>query len=734
MQQADAAHSNYSRIVEKLMNSEGEYARARLLQAAHFLIHAGSKNKKYYLNDSIGQAARGLLYFEKTFGPFPFNHSKITERERKIYADLLFWKAMAYADWIQDQGGGYKNEWSRIVKEMQLVIEKGFGCLNDGGAYRILKQFAQAYQCTMVKQANNDEFNWNGWNVLLWAQNLYASGDKEQAIRILRKFISTPAAKLSFDFIPENTKSQKQGAEILKSWGEIASAEFVPGEYLVQFKNPFVLARHRSLNGTVTEKISDEILLVRRPLIETAQYSLQALNAIPGAKIVEPNYIYRASSSPNDPYFSQLWGLKNYGQADAHGRKGLSGIDISIERAWSLTTGNHEMTVAIIDTGVDFSVPDLSQTAWTNQAELNGRTGVDDDDNGYIDDIHGYDFINNKGEVIDDHGHGTHIAGILGAQGNDGVGIVGIQWNVKIMSLKFLAANGGGDLAAAIKAIRYAIKMGAKITNNSWGGGEYSEILKSVIQEASEAGVLFVAAAGNSAQNADVLPEYPAAYNLENIISVAAVNNRGRLSDFSNFGAKSVHIAAPGENILSTIPGGYASWSGTSMAAPYVTGVAALVWGHDTQQGMREVRDRILKFSQPMADLRNKVSSASMVNAYLALTGKAAPEDPYDPELWKISPSSVSSSHPYHHNERKEFEFKIEGARFLTIHFSKFQIEPNYDRMIFFDRNDYFFGMWSGQHNNEYAPIVEGDTLRVHFFSDDIISEYGFDIDKILHQ
>jgi len=730
---ADAARSNYRKVFEKLMNVEGEYARARYLQASHFLILAGAKNKKALLQDGIGQGMQGYLYFERTYGRDPFSSSSLSERGKKIYADLLYWKGMIFAEWIKDQGGGYQSEWNKILNDMRAVVSKGFGCLNDGGAYRVLGQIQSGFECTQIA-----DLNWNGLNILLWAEELSKSGKQQEAIALLKKFVSKPAEQLSLDFIPENRSLQKKAAEKLKQWGVSRNSEYVIGEYVIQLKKKSrfqMQALQQIFHDQVKEFIDDDLVVIRRPLIERSEFAIKSiqedLKGLP-YQAIEPNFIFRISKIPNDPQMSLLWNLHNIGQLDPRGNKGYEGVDVGMEKAWDMTTGNRQIIVGIIDTGVDFKQPDLHENAWVNETEQNGKPGIDDDGNGYVDDLNGYDFLNDKAEIVDDHGHGTHVAGVIGARGNDGFGIAGINWNVRIMSLKFLGANGGGDLAAAVKAIRYATKMGAHITNNSWGSGDNSLILKNAIQEASDAGSLFVAAAGNSGENSDVYPQYPAGFNLPNLIAVAAINNRGQLSNFSNFGAKSVHVGAPGENIFSTLPSGFDSWSGTSMAAPHVAGVAALVWGNEPRLKMQLVKERILSTAKPLAGLRGRTVSGGIVSAYSALTNTHPGQDPYDPAQWESMSWSLSSLHQYQPKTRFEYEFKVPGAKLVTVHFSKFQIEESYDRVFFFDQKNNFLGKWSGAHHDEYAPFAEGETLRIQFLTDQYIQDYGFDIDRAM--
>ena len=275
-----------------------------------------------------------------------------------------------------------------------------------------------------------------------------------------------------------------------------------------------------------------------------------------------------ADTTPNDPQAGSQWDM----------------AAIDAQNAWTITTGSASVVVAIIDTGVDYNHVDLDANIWTNPGEIPGN-GIDDDGNGFVDDIHGYDFVNDDGNPMDDNGHGTHVAGTIAAEGNNATGVTGVTWSTSIMALKFLAANGSGYLSDAVEAINYATMMrtrygvNVRVENNSWGGGGFSSAMQAAIQASNDAGILFVAAAGNSGTNNDAVAQYPANYDSPNVISVAATTQNGQLASFSCYGATTVDIAAPGVSILSTTPNNtYSTYSGTSMATPHVSAVAALAW------------------------------------------------------------------------------------------------------------------------------------------------------------
>jgi uncharacterized protein YjdB len=346
----------------------------------------------------------------------------------------------------------------------------------------------------------------------------------------------------------------------------------------------------------------------------TLQQTLQSLQQDPNVEYAEPNYLVRAMETfPDDPDFDSLYGLHNTGQSS-----GVIDADIDAPQAWDLQTGS-DVVIAVIDSGVDYNHEDLRDNMWTNPGEI-PNNGLDDDGNGFVDDYRGWDFANNDNDPMDDHFHGTHVAGTIAAVGNNGIGVTGVNWKAKIMPLKFLGGDGSGSLQAAIGAIEYAAKMGARVSNNSWGGGPFSQALRDAIVNAENQGHLFVAAAGNDGANNDFQPSYPATYNVPNIISVAATDNRDNLASFSNYGASTVHLGAPGVNIFSTTPGNsYRLLSGTSMATPHVTGVAGLLFAANPALTYQEVKAAILDNVDPVASLNGRTITKGRLNAFKAL-------------------------------------------------------------------------------------------------------------------
>jgi subtilisin family serine protease len=368
------------------------------------------------------------------------------------------------------------------------------------------------------------------------------------------------------------------------------------------------------------------------------------LAADPAIEYAEPNYTVHAYITPNDPDFNLLWGMHNTGQTG-----GAADADIDAAEAWNVNTGG-SVIVGVLDSGVDTAHADLRANIWTNPGEIPGNA-VDDDNNGFVDDVHGWDFRNNDNGAVDDFGHGTHVAGTIAAVGNNGIGVVGVCWSARVMPLKFLDSGGYGTVADAIRALEYATRMGVRVTNNSWGGSAYSQALKDAIDSAGAHGVLFVVSAGNSRANIDIATDYPASYNLDNMITVAATDDRDSLADEptwgSNFGPISVDLGAPGVDILSTIPGNaYASAGGTSMAAPHVTGVAALVWSQYPTLTHLQVKDRILGLADPIPALVGKCLTGARLNAFMALAepDSLAPSPVSDLTVVKVEGSRVTLS------------------------------------------------------------------------------------------
>jgi len=339
--------------------------------------------------------------------------------------------------------------------------------------------------------------------------------------------------------------------------------DYVPGQLLVKWKEGASLLSVqntiRALNMKTERNFpSLKVHQMKLPRGTEVKTALAMLQNNPNLEYAEPNYIIRVLATPNDAQFDQLWGLHNTGQTG-----GTADADIDAPEAWDIQTGSPDVVIAVTDSGVAWGHPDLNDGShsniWTNDAELNGTPGVDDDGNGYVDDIRGWDFVGKDNDPTDYHTHGTHVSGTIAALGNNSAGITGVNWRASIMGLRIIGPWGVSDTANAMEAITYAVDNGAKVINASWGGGGFSQALYDALSYANGHGVLFVAAAGNGGQDAigddnDQTPFYPASYDLPNIISVAATDHNDTLADFSNYGATSVDIAAPGAWIRSSVP------------------------------------------------------------------------------------------------------------------------------------------------------------------------------------
>ncbi len=324
----------------------------------------------------------------------------------------------------------------------------------------------------------------------------------------------------------------------------------------------------------------------------------------------------------NDPALQQAWGIK---KSDA-------------ARAWEISQGSKDIRVAVIDTGADVNHEDLKSNIWNNPGETgldaNGRdkasNGIDDDGNGYVDDVHGWNFVSNNSDLTDNHGHGTHIAGIIGAEAGNGKGIAGIAPQVSLMVLKYYdpKVQGTDNLKNTVNSIRYAIKMKANIINYSGGGTEFSQEEHDAIEEARKQGILVVAAAGNERSNSDNHKYFPADYGLSNIISVTAIDPSTEVLASSNYGTETVDIAAPGQNILSTLPGNsYGYMTGTSQATAFVTGAAVLVMAKKNNLIPEEVKKYILSTGDAKTSLIAKTKTNRQLNLYKALTVLGSAED-----------------------------------------------------------------------------------------------------------
>lgn len=475
---------------------------------------------------------------------------------------------------------------------------------------------------------------------------------------------------------------------------------------------------------------------------QTAQF-LEAAGNNPAIEYAEPNYIYRINGGeevlPNDTDFNKLWGMKNTGEKGVNDGPGVAGADIGATKAWTMTTGNKEIVVAVIDTGVDYTHPDLKDNIYANPGESgDGKetNGIDDDGNGFVDDFHGWNFAGvSTNNPMDDNEHGTHVSGTIAGKGNNGLGVTGVNWESSILPVKFLTGGGSGTLADAVKAIQYVNIMNANMSNNSWGGGGFTQAMFDAIAEAKAKGILFIAAAGNDGQNSDNSPHYPAGYQLENVIAVAATTNMDQLASFSTYGKRTVHIAAPGHKIYSSVPGGgYDTFSGTSMATPHVAGAAALVWGANKGMTALEVKERLLKSRDYVASMSRKVASSGRLNVYNALAEIYPPSPEPAESDWRDAtlPAPVESEHPYKDNHKQEWT--IEGpadAKFVRVVLSKIELEDGYDFLKIYDANGVEVDSMSGRGENVASFYVPGNKIKLKFSSDSSETRWGFSVGKL---
>jgi subtilisin family serine protease len=439
-----------------------------------------------------------------------------------------------------------------------------------------------------------------------------------------------------------------------------------PNSYLIKFQaNANSQARNQALASVGASQIREFGLvpgLVHIHARGPADRVISALQANPLVEYVEPDFVVRAfETTVSDQYFDLQWGLYNYGQS-IRGTTGIAGADIRMLDAWKISKGGEGCWVAVIDSGVQWNHPDLAANIWENPLEAAGSAGIDDDGNGFVDDYIGWDFYANDNNPDDENGHGTHVAGTAAAVSDNSIGVAGVAQDCRIVPVRFLGPNGSGSTSDAIASLNYAVDLGVRVSNNSWGGGSNSTALYQAIKAAGDDGHVFVAAAGNNKNNTDRRAHYPSSYDLANIISVAATDNRDRLASFSNYGAKTVDLGAPGVDIASTYKdNGYAWMSGTSMAAPHVAGVIALLNQKYPQLTVTELVEQILSTTRFVSALNGKTLTGGVLNAYDALTAgfysetpppedssppddEAMPEDPPAEETIPNAPANITAT------------------------------------------------------------------------------------------
>jgi len=535
-----------------------------------------------------------------------------------------------------------------------------------------------------------------------------------------------------------------------------AAALFLPGCYLAADVEPNRFEAEHQVAGEYVVGISDAaseadiVALAEREGLELAELRngerlavlvsaspreesdvIAALDSDEATAYAEPQYIYHPSRTVND-YGDYLWGMANTGLGG-----GIQGADIDAFAAWDLSTGAG-VVVAVIDTGVDVTHPDLVPNLWRNEGEIAGN-GIDDDGNGYVDDVNGFDFVNRDGDPDDLDHHGTHVAGSVAARGDDGYGVPGVAFEAKVMGIKFMEGYRGGYSSMAAEAINYAVNNGAHIINASWGGPGSSSAIRNAIAYARSRGVLFVTAAGNEGRNNDSYSSYPANYSLDNIISVAASDRRDGLASFSNYGSDTVDLAAPGVDIVSTIPGetwGY--MDGTSMASPYVAGAAALLKSIAPTMSVQELRLTLLSSVDPLGAGASGVATGGRLNARAALDLVAgdvggeeeepppAEEEPPSNADWRFVAFPVESPHPYENNFSGQIQVVApEGATQMKLHFDRIDVEQNYDFVVVRDEDGDKLAEWTGDLGAVVSPVFDTPSLRLLLFTDGSVTEWG---------
>lgn len=500
-------------------------------------------------------------------------------------------------------------------------------------------------------------------------------------------------------------------------------SEWMSGEFIAQLKESSSINDLKGLSDYSIETFSSAQNLILLKSIKTKSDSpsnralddlsdLSSLQKIEDFNYVEPNFVLRLikpiqkirmsdPSLESSTQSSSQWGLGN----------------IFASQAWNLSRGSQNVVVAVVDTGIDPTHYELKNNMWTDRNSSST--------------IYGYNARSPLQTPFDDNGHGTHVAGVIGANAENNSGIQGINWRVKLMAIKFLSKEGSGSVSDAIKGLEWAVNKGAHILNNSWGGGDYSRSLDETIRWSSSKGVLFVAAAGNESQDLDAKPGYPASYKHSNMVVVGALAQNERLAGFSNYGKGTVHIAAPGSKILSTVPGGkFESWDGTSMAAPHVSGVLALLKSKFPSDSMSSLKAKLLNGVTYNPWIRRQIANeGSSLNAFKALNGNTQPK-PVEPPSQGWSPAqaiNIASPSPYPLSYEESWQIKHPGAKFIKIFFKQFEVEKNYDFLRIYDGNGTLIDVMTGSHySGIWSAVIPGESATLTLTTDKMISKKGF--------
>ena len=425
--------------------------------------------------------------------------------------------------------------------------------------------------------------------------------------------------------LAKNIKASKMNNKAYSHAPDRLLVKFKPGASGTQVDNALNKAKNNNKGKSKKSKdrsfkFMNGLKLVTLPPGRNLQDAINQLKKNPNVLYVEPDYEMHINATPNDPSYSELWGLHNSGQT-IWGQAGIADVDINAPEAWNTTTGSSNVVIAVLDSGVNHSHPDLIDNMWVNPNEV--ANGVDDDGNGYIDDIYGIDAYNNDSNPMDDNKHGSHVAGTISSVGNNSVGVTGVSQSTKIIGCKIGNAAGNIFVSSAVICMDYIydLKVNKNInivaTNNSWGGGSFSNAMYQAIEKHMDAGILFLAAAGNDGTDNDSIPHYPSNYYLPNVIAVAATDNRDNLASFSDYGRRSVHIGAPGVGIYSTTLGtSYEFLQGTSMATPQVSGLIALLAAEDPSRDWKTLKNLVIAGGKDIASLDTTTAAGRRIRAW----------------------------------------------------------------------------------------------------------------------
>jgi thermitase len=511
-----------------------------------------------------------------------------------------------------------------------------------------------------------------------------------------------------------------------------ARDDVVGGEYVVGLADDTTEGELSTLADSLSLELvasrgSDRLAVLRDASGRSEEEVLGALADEPCLDFAEPQVRYGLLHRPDDfgPY---LWALDNDGS-----QGGTVGADVGAFEAWDLATGEG-VVVAVIDTGIDAAHPDLAPNLWTNPGEVPGN-GLDDDGDGYVDDVHGYDFVFRDGDPDDRVGHGTHVSGTIAAAADDGFGVPGLAHGSRLMALKILDVDAGGGAYEAAEAINYAVNHGAHVINASWGSYGYSTALRNAINYARSRGVIFVAAAGNEGNDNDSRPMYPASYDLDNVVSVAASDRRDRLASFSNRG-QNVHLAAPGVDIVSTYPGEDWTWmDGTSMASPHVAAAAALVREASAALSPRQIRELLIATASPLASGGASIGSGARLDVAAALhrlLGEpAAPSEPEapaapPPAAWTWVPFPVETPHPYANDWSGQIAIGAPPeAKEIRLRFERIDVEAGYDFVVVRSPEGDKLAEWTGDLGAVESAPLPGSEVRLFVFTDGSVTGWG---------